>query len=129
MPPSVAVSARATRDRARLKLAFALLAFEKHWSTAFVDVAYDPYLSALFTRAWLKGGKPVPRREAYAWMAPMSEQTAMKYLNRALAADYLLEVENPDDRRSRLVAMTPRLQTMMNQLMDAALAEVGGAGV
>lgn len=102
----------------------ALRELDRHWAATFDDGDFfDLHYSALFTEIWLRDGRPVPRTEAYGYMQSLSPQTAMKYLNRALAEGYLVEVENPDDRRSRLIAMSPKLKARLDALIDYALAE------
>lgn len=102
----------------------ALRALDRRWAETFDDGDFfDLHYSALFTEMWLREGRAVPRTEAYGYMASLSPQTAMKYLNRALQEGYLVEVDNPDDRRSRLVAMSPKLKARLDALIDYALAE------
>lgn len=112
------------RRAAQVAFVGALRKLDRHWAETFDDGDFfDLHYSALFTEMWLRDGRPVPRTEAYAFMQSLSPQTAMKYLNRALAEGYLLEVENPDDRRSRLIAMSPKLKARLDDLIDYALAE------
>jgi len=112
-----------TRDE-QVAFVGALRKLDQHWAESFDDGDFfDLHYSSLFTEMWLRDGRPVPRTEAYGFMQSLSPQTAMKYLNRALQEGYLLEVENPDDRRSRLIAMSPKLKARLDALIDYALAE------
>lgn len=107
-----------------MRFAVALNAFDEQWANAFGDSDFfDLHYAKLFTRLWLAEEKPVGRSEAYGWMSDLSAQTAMKYVNRALASGLLAEVENPDDRRSKLLVMTPQLRARMEALFDFALDE------
>ena len=102
----------------------ALRKLDRQWAATFDDGDFfDLHYSSLFTEMWLRDGRAVPRTEAYGFMQSLSPQTAMKYLNRALQEGYLLEVDNPDDRRSRLIAMSPKLKERLDNLIDYALAE------
>ena len=106
----------------------ALHALDEHWASVFSDSdIFDMHYAKLFTRLWVTQGKPISRSEAYNWMTELSSQTAMKYVNRALSAGFLAEVENPDDRRSKLLVMTPTLSARVEALFDLALAEFRGA--
>jgi len=119
-----APSPRTAKRAAHLRFVVALNAFDEQWAQAFGDSDFfDLHCAKLYTRMWLTQGKPVSRSEAYGWMRELSSQTAMKYVNRALASGFLAEVENPDDRRSKLLVMTPQLSVRIEALLDFALDE------
>jgi DNA-binding MarR family transcriptional regulator len=44
----------------------------------------------------------------------------MKYLNKAIADGYLEEIDNPADKRSRLLRMSPLLREQLAQVIDRA---------
>lgn len=114
---------RPDRDT-RARFVQALRALDRTWFEVFDDGDFfDLHYSNLFTEMWLREGRPVTRTEAYGFLRAMSLQTAMKYLNRALEAGYLEEVDNPGDRRSRLVMMSPKLKERLERLIDTALGE------
>ena len=68
-----------------------------------------------------QGGKPVARSTAYLYMTHLSEQTAKKYVNQAIAAGLLMEIPNPADGRSRLIQMSPVLQDKMERWLDVSI--------
>ena len=119
-----APSPRSAKRAAYLRFVVALHALDEHWASVFSDSdIFDMHYAKLFTRLWVTQGKPISRSEAYNWMTELSSQTAMKYVNRALSAGFLAEVENPDDRRSKLLVMTPTLSARVEALFDFALEE------
>lgn len=102
----------------------ALNAMDDRWAYAFGDSDFfDMHYARLFSHLWVTQGKPVSRSEAYGWLSALSNQTAMKYINRALSAGYLAEVENPDDRRSKMLVMTPDLAARVESVVGSALEE------
>ena len=110
--------------QAHIKLVNALNAFDQHWKTLFgEDEFLDLHYMKLFAQMWIRQGEPMPRSDAYLYMKSLSAQTAMKYVNRAVERGYLQEIENPDDRRSRLLVMTPLLMSRVGTLLDYALDE------
>lgn len=118
------MNTRRSRREDQTRFVHALRKLDQHWAATFDDGDFfNLHYSNLFTEMWLRDGKPVPRTEAYGYMHSLSAQTAMKYLNRALEEGYLQEVENPDDRRSRLVVMSPKLKQRLDTLIDYALTE------
>ena len=109
---------------AHVKLVMALNAFDQYWTTLFgEDEFLELHYMKLFAQMWIRQGEPMPRSDAYLCMKSLSAQTAMKYVNRAVERGYLQEVENPDDRRSRLLVMTPLLMSRVGTLLDYALDE------
>lgn len=119
-----APSPRSAKRAAYLRFVVALHAFDDQWASVFGDSdIFDVHYAKLFTRLWVTQGTAISRSEAYRWMTELSNQTAMKYVNRAVAAGFLAEVENPDDRRSKLLVMTPDLSARVEALFDFALEE------
>jgi len=109
---------------AQVKLVMALNAFDDYWATLFGgDEFLDLHYMKLFVQMWIRQDLPMSRSDAYLCMKSLSAQTAMKYVNRALERGYLQEIENPDDRRSRLLVMTPLLVSRVGTLLDYALDE------
>jgi hypothetical protein len=102
----------------------ALRKLDGRWGVSFhEDDFYDLHYSDLFTQMWQQGDRAVTRSEAYAMMRNVSIQTAKKYLNQAIENDYLLELDNPQDRRSKLVKMSPKLQERFERLIDESLKD------
>ncbi len=102
----------------------ALRNLDGRWGASFhEDDFYDLHYSDLFTQMWQQGDRAVTRSEAYAMMRNISIQTAKKYLNQAIENGYLLELDNPQDRRSKLVKMSPKLQERFERLIDESLKD------
>ncbi len=94
------------------------------WRTMFADEDFYSlsYLD-LFTEIWLKGGDPVIKTDCYRFMGRVSRQTAKKYVERAIERGYLLEQDNPHDRRSKLIQMSRELRILLDRNYDDAAAE------
>jgi hypothetical protein len=109
---------------AHVKLVMALNAYDDYWAPLFgEDEFLDRHYRDLFAQMWVRQDLPMSRSDAYLCMKSLSAQTAMKYVNRAVERGYLQEVENPDDRRSRLLVITPLLMSRVGTLLDYALDE------
>lgn len=116
------------KHRERQRFVEALRKLDGRWAESFhEDDFYDLHYSDLFTQMWQRGEQAVTRSEAYAMMRNISIQTAKKYLNQAIENGYLLELDNPLDRRSRLVRMSPKLQERFERLIDESLKEFRAA--
>jgi DNA-binding MarR family transcriptional regulator len=55
-------------------------------------------------------------------MSGMSRQTAKKYVQRAVERGYLIECDNPRDKRSKLIFLAPRIKALIEQNFDHAAA-------
>ena len=82
------------------------------------------YLAAywdLFTRLW-KSGVPVRKTDALKFMVGIkSAQTAGKYIETALEKGLILEKDNPEDARSRLLELSPQMQERLDLFFDQAV--------
>lgn len=120
-------SAHALHER-RARFLVALRELDEAWVAAFHRVGLgDIYFSRLFTELWLRGNDAVTKTDAYELVQGVSLQTAMKYVRQAIAEGFLEERDNPDDARSRLIRMSPRLREMFNGVIDRASAAFGQA--
>ena len=100
-------------------------AIDQAWVSAFSESGlHDLYFSRLFTELWLRGSGAISKTEAYELVKEVSLQTAIKYVRRAVAEGYLEELDHPEDRRSRLLRMTPRLLDRMDRMIAALQAAV-----
>lgn len=119
---------RGRKHQERQRFVEALRKLDGRWAASFhEDDFYDLHYSDLFTQMWQQGERAVTRSEAYAMMRNISIQTAKKYLNQAIENGYLLELDNPQDRRSRLVCMSPKLQERFERLIDDSLKDFRAA--
>ena len=75
----------------------------------------------LFTEIWLRGANPVMKTDCYRFMSGISRQTAKKYLERAIERGYLKETDNPRDKRSKLITMSPSVAAMTRHVKVDAL--------
>jgi hypothetical protein len=58
----------------------------------------------------LREADAVSKSDAYGLVTGVSLQTAMKYVNKAIADGYLEESDKPADGRSRLIRLSPLLR-------------------
>jgi hypothetical protein len=99
----------------------ALRELDDAWVDAFHRTGFgDVYFSRLFTELWLLGEGATPKSDAYGLVHGVSAQTAMKYVRQAIEEGYLEEIDNPDDGRSHLIRMSPRLRELFNGFIDRA---------
>ncbi len=79
----------------------------------------------LLTRLW-RSTAPVRKTDALEFMtAVKSAHTAGKYLERAIERGFVVETDNPEDARSRLVALSPGMRARLDGFFDTAVDEIG----
>jgi hypothetical protein len=111
------------KSRARRRFLLALRELDDAWVAAFHKSGFgDIYFSRLFTELWLRDSVSVSKSVAYDLVKGVSVQTAMKYVNKAIADGYLEEMDNPTDKRSRLLRMSPLLRDQFAEVIDRANA-------
>jgi len=109
------------RHASRVRFLLALRELDQAWVQAFHKAGFgDVYFSRLFTELWLRADAAVTKTDAYDLVQGVSAQTAMKYVRRAITEGYLEELDNPLDRRSRLLRMSPQLRESFSQVIDRA---------
>lgn len=88
--------------------------------TEFYSAAYWD----LLTNIWRQDA-PVRKTDALRFMTGIkSAHTAGKYIESALQRGILLEAENPQDARSKLVTLSPDMRDRLDRFFDQALDEV-----
>ena len=75
----------------------------------------------LFTRLW-KSGVPERKTDALKFMVGIkSAQTAGKYIETALKKKLIVERDNPEDARSRLLELSPQMKERLDLFFDQAV--------
>lgn len=116
-------AARNSQPDSRRRFLLALRELDDAWMAAFNESGFgDVYFSRLFTELWLREPAAVSKSDAYDLVKGVSVQTAMKYVNRAIADGYLQERGNPADGRSRLIRMSPLLRDRFADVIDRSNA-------
>lgn len=96
------------------------------WLSVF-DGDTDFYSAAywdLLTRMWRSGGA-VRKTDALKFMtAVKSAHTAGKYVETALAKGLIVEQDNPEDARSKLLRLSDDMTERLNQFFDEAVSAV-----
>ncbi len=88
------------------------------------ELFYSAQYWDLFTQVW-RSERPVTKTEALRCMTGIkSAHTAGKYLETALAEGLLVELDNPDDKRSRFIALSPEMKARLDVFFDRAVSEV-----
>ena len=78
----------------------------------------------LLTQLWRQDG-PVRKTEALGYMqAIKSAHTAGKYVQDALDHGLIVESDNPEDARSKLVALDPQMRERLDLFFDNAVGEL-----
>ena len=88
------------------------------------EVFYSAQYWDLFTRLW-RSDKPVTKTEALKFMTGVkSAHTAGRCLGKALAEGLTVEWDNPNDKRSKFVALSPDMQARLDSFFDRAISEL-----
>ena len=92
---------------------------KEFWSASYWD---------LLTNIWREGG-PVRKTDALRFMSAVkSAHTAGKYIDTAIRKGILIEDDNPDDARSKLLRLSPDMRTRLDAFFDTAVGEVRKTG-
>ena len=88
---------------------------EEFYSSAYWD---------LLTNIWMKGA-PVRKTDALRFMTNIkSPHTAGKYVETAIAKGILIEEDNPDDARSRLLRLSPKMRERLDGFFDSCVSDI-----
>ena len=88
--------------------------------TEFYSAAYWD----LFTRLW-KSGVSERKTDALKFMVGIkSAQTAGKYIETAIKKKLIMEKENPEDARSRLLELSPQMKERLDLFFDKAVGNL-----
>ncbi len=101
-----------------------------HWLDVFEGRPefYSAIYWDLFTGMWLHNA-PVKKTDVMGFMkAVKSPHTAAKYVDTAVSRGILIESDNPDDARSKLLALSPEMKQRLDGFLDAAVSEVRKTG-
>ena len=78
----------------------------------------------LFTRLW-KSGIPERKTDALKFMVGIkSAQTAGKYIETAIKKKLIIEKDNPEDARSRLLELSPQMKERLDLFFDQAVGNL-----
>ncbi len=101
-----------------------------HWLDVFDGRPefYSAIYWDLFTGMWMHKA-PVKKTDVLGFMkAVKSPHTAAKYVDTAVRRGILIESDNPDDARSKLLALSPEMKQRLDGFLDAAVSEVRKTG-
>jgi len=89
-------------------------------NTDFYSAAYWDLLTSI----WRVDG-PVRKTDALRYMTGIkSAHTASKYVDYSIRQGILLETENPDDARSKLLTLSDDMRQRLDSFFDAAVSRV-----
>jgi hypothetical protein len=97
-----------------------------HWLEVFGgrEAFYSAQYWDLFKSIW-RSARPVTKTEALKCMTGIkSAHTAGRYLETALAEGLLVEDDNPHDRRSRIIRLSPDMKARLDRFFDRAVSEL-----
>ncbi len=89
-------------------------------NTDFYSAAYWDLLTGI----WRAPG-PVRKTDALRYMTGIkSAHTASKYVDYSIKQGILIEIENPEDARSKLLTLSDEMRQRLDLFFDAAVGEV-----
>ena len=97
-----------------------------HWLDVFDgnEAFYSAQYWDLFKTVW-RSERPVTKTEALACMTGIkSAHTAGRYLRTALDEGLLVEDDNPADKRSKFIRLTPSMKERLDRFFDRAVGEL-----
>ena len=97
-----------------------------HWLDVFggKEIFYSAQYWDLFKTIW-RTNRPVTKTEALKCMTGIkSAHTAGRYLETAIAEGLLVEEDNPEDKRSRIIRLSPSMKDNLDTFFDRAVSEL-----
>jgi hypothetical protein len=113
-------------DRQRREYLELMERMSVHWLEVFGgrEAFYSAQYWDLFKTIW-QSARPVTKTEALQCMTGVkSAHTAGRYLETALAEGLLVEEDNPRDKRSRIIRLSPDMQARLDRFFDRAVSEL-----
>ena len=115
------VTEKQTQAR-RAQFVRALNEMDAAWMAFLQDVDFlDINYSDLFTGLW-SAQRPVRKQEAVEFMRHLGMQTAKKYLDRAIAKGHVVEINDPEDGRAKLIMLSEPLKDGLEHFFDRGIA-------
>ena len=97
-----------------------------HWLGVFggKEAFYSAQYWDLFKTVW-RSARPITKTEALRCMTGIkSAHTAGRYLETAIAEGLLVEEDNPQDKRSRIIRLAPEMKRSLDSFFDRAVSEL-----
>jgi len=97
-----------------------------HWLRVFggQEAFYSAQYWDLFKTLW-RSPRPVTKTEALKCMTGIkSAHTAGRYLETAIEAGLLVEENNPEDKRSRIIRLSAEMKSNLDAFFDRAVSEL-----
>ena len=97
-----------------------------HWLAVFGgrEAFYSAQYWDLFKTVW-RSRRPVTKTEALKCMTGIkSAHTAGRYLETAIEEGLLVEEDNPEDKRSRIIRLSPEMKRNLDAFFDRAVSEL-----
>lgn len=103
----------------RTTIAHAILAMDAYWAEQFTaDGVGDLNFCDLFTEMWLRRGDALRKTDLYVFMPNISQRTAVKYVQNAIDSGLLIEQVDDNDKRIRVIALSPALAARIETFLD-----------
>ncbi len=113
-------------DQQRLEYLQLMDRMSVNWLEVFggKEIFYSAQYWDLFKTIW-RSGRPVTKTEALRCMTGIkSAHTAGRYLETAIEEGLLVEDHNPEDKRSRIIRLSPSMKQNLDIFFDRAVSEL-----
>jgi len=102
----------------RSAIAQAIMDIDIQWSKTFQSTCLSLDYCDLFTHMWLCRSEPQRKTDLYPLMPNVCNRTAVKYVQRAIDDGYLVEYQDENDRRVRLVGLSDDVSIDVERFLD-----------